>query len=67
MFTCLPNPGVALARLLTDRTLAGTTGKYFEGMKEIRSSVEACDEGRAEELWQASEKLTWLRYLVLAA
>jgi NAD(P)-dependent dehydrogenase (short-subunit alcohol dehydrogenase family) len=50
--------GDALARLLIDPTLADTTGKYFEGRREIRSSNESYDEGRAEELWQASEALT---------
>jgi NAD(P)-dependent dehydrogenase (short-subunit alcohol dehydrogenase family) len=50
--------GDALARLLTDPALAGTTGRYFEGRREIRSSDESYDEKRAEELWQASEALT---------
>jgi NAD(P)-dependent dehydrogenase (short-subunit alcohol dehydrogenase family) len=48
----------ALARLLTDPALTGTTGKYFEGRQQIRSSDESYDENRAEELWQASETLT---------
>ena len=52
--------GASLARLLTDPTLAGTTGKYFNGREEVRSSVESYDEGRAAELWQASEALTAL-------
>lgn len=50
--------GASLAWLLTDPTLSGTNGKYFEGQKEIRSSVESYDEGRAAELWEASEALT---------
>jgi NAD(P)-dependent dehydrogenase (short-subunit alcohol dehydrogenase family) len=50
--------GDALARLLTDPALTDTTGRYFEGHREIRSSVESYDEARAEELWQASETLT---------
>jgi NAD(P)-dependent dehydrogenase (short-subunit alcohol dehydrogenase family) len=50
--------GDALARLLTDPALAGTTGRYFEGRQEIRSSDESYDENRAEELWHASEALT---------
>jgi NAD(P)-dependent dehydrogenase (short-subunit alcohol dehydrogenase family) len=48
----------ALARLLTDPALAATTGRYFEGGQEIRSSDESYDEDRATELWQASELLT---------
>jgi NAD(P)-dependent dehydrogenase (short-subunit alcohol dehydrogenase family) len=50
--------GDALARMLTDPALAGTTGRYFEGRREIRSSEESYDEDRAEQLWQASEALT---------
>jgi hypothetical protein len=49
--------GDALARMLTDPALAGTTGRYFEGQREIRSSDESYDENRAEELWRASEDL----------
>jgi AMP-binding enzyme len=50
--------GGALARLLTDPALAGTTGRYFEGREEARSSSESYDESRAEELWRVSEALT---------
>lgn len=50
--------GAALARLVTDPALAGTTGKYFEGTREIPSSEESYDEERAEQLWQASLALT---------
>jgi NAD(P)-dependent dehydrogenase (short-subunit alcohol dehydrogenase family) len=52
--------GASLARLLIDPALANTTSKYFEERREIRSSVESYDEGRAEELWQASGTLTAL-------
>jgi NAD(P)-dependent dehydrogenase (short-subunit alcohol dehydrogenase family) len=48
----------ALAQLLTDPALGGTTGRYFEGRREIRSSDESYDENRAEELWKVSETLT---------
>lgn len=47
----------ALARLITDPALAGTTGKYFSGMREIRSSADSYDVGQATELWETSE---WL-------
>jgi NAD(P)-dependent dehydrogenase (short-subunit alcohol dehydrogenase family) len=50
--------GDSLARLLTDPALAHTTGKYFEGRQEIRSSEESYDQARAEKLWQESETLT---------
>ena len=47
-----------LAQLLTDPALAGTTGRYFECLLQIRSSDESYDENRADELWKASETLT---------
>jgi NAD(P)-dependent dehydrogenase (short-subunit alcohol dehydrogenase family) len=50
--------GDSLARLLTDPALAHTTGKYFEGRQEIRSSEESYDQARGEELWRESETLT---------
>ena len=56
-----PLPQFAEARYratLADSALAGTTGRYFEGRREIRSSEESYDEDRAEQLWQASEALT---------
>uniref|UniRef100_UPI0035CBCF52 SDR family NAD(P)-dependent oxidoreductase n=1 Tax=uncultured Sphingomonas sp. TaxID=158754 RepID=UPI0035CBCF52 len=49
--------GAALARLITDPALAPTSGRYFEGLREIRSSVESYDEDRAEELWRDSATL----------
>jgi NAD(P)-dependent dehydrogenase (short-subunit alcohol dehydrogenase family) len=52
--------GAALARLVADPALAFATGKYFEGLKEIPSSPESYDEGRAEALWSASKTLTGL-------
>lgn len=52
--------GAALARLVLDPALAGTSGKYFEGTREIRSSVESYDSARATELWQGSASLTHL-------
>jgi NAD(P)-dependent dehydrogenase (short-subunit alcohol dehydrogenase family) len=52
--------GAALARLVSDPALANTTGRYFEGLKQIRSSPESYDEARAEALWQDSKTLTGL-------
>jgi NAD(P)-dependent dehydrogenase (short-subunit alcohol dehydrogenase family) len=50
--------GSALARLIVDPALAATNGKYFEGLREIPSSVDSYDEGRALELWHDSATLT---------
>ncbi len=50
--------GEALARLVTDPELSATTGRYFEGRREIRSSDESYNDERAEELWNASAALT---------
>jgi NAD(P)-dependent dehydrogenase (short-subunit alcohol dehydrogenase family) len=50
--------GDALARLVTDPELAATTGRYFEGRRQIRSSNESYNDERAEELWNASVALT---------
>jgi len=50
--------GNALARLITDPALASANGKYFEGMQEIRSSVDSYDASRAAELWESSATLT---------
>jgi NAD(P)-dependent dehydrogenase (short-subunit alcohol dehydrogenase family) len=50
--------GAALARLITDPALASTNGKYFEGLREIRSSVDSYDDRRATELWHDSALLT---------
>ena len=50
--------GDALARLVTDPELSATTGRYFEGRRQIRSSDESYDDERAVELWNASVTLT---------
>ena len=50
--------GAALARLVTDPGLATTNGKYFEGLHEIRSSVDSYDDTRAADLWRDSASLT---------
>ena len=50
--------GKALARLIVDPALSSTNGKYFEGLREIPSSVESYDKDRAEELWRESATLT---------
>ena len=50
--------GSALARLIVDPALASTSGKYFEGLREIPSSVDSYNEARADELWRDSAILT---------
>jgi NAD(P)-dependent dehydrogenase (short-subunit alcohol dehydrogenase family) len=50
--------GAALARLVLDPRLAGTTGKYFNGMREVRSSAESYDTRKAADLWETSIALT---------
>jgi NAD(P)-dependent dehydrogenase (short-subunit alcohol dehydrogenase family) len=43
--------GVTLARLAISADIEGTTGKYFEGLKEIKSSLDSYDEVKQEDLW----------------
>jgi NAD(P)-dependent dehydrogenase (short-subunit alcohol dehydrogenase family) len=50
--------GTALARLVLDQRLADTTGRYFSGKREIRSSVESYDTRKAADLWETSIALT---------
>jgi NAD(P)-dependent dehydrogenase (short-subunit alcohol dehydrogenase family) len=50
--------GAALARLVTAPELNTTTGRYFEGSRQIRSSDESYNDERAVELWNASVTLT---------
>jgi NAD(P)-dependent dehydrogenase (short-subunit alcohol dehydrogenase family) len=48
----------ALAGLVLDQDLAQTTGRYFEGKKEIRSSVDSYDQEKQRDLWDISVELT---------
>ncbi|MBB5911781.1 NAD(P)-dependent dehydrogenase (short-subunit alcohol dehydrogenase family) [Nocardia transvalensis] len=48
----------ALARLVLDPGLADTTGRYFSGRREIRSSADSYDTGKAADLWDTSVELT---------
>lgn len=52
--------GAALARLVLDQSLEGTTGRYFEGRKEIRSSKESYDRAKQLDLWDTSVEMTKL-------
>jgi NAD(P)-dependent dehydrogenase (short-subunit alcohol dehydrogenase family) len=49
--------GSALARLVLDPDLEKVSGRYFEGLKEIRSSAESYDEVKAAALWEQSAQL----------
>jgi hypothetical protein len=49
--------GKAMARLILDPQLEGVSGKYFSGMKKIRSSKESYDNQKAAELWEVSADL----------
>ena len=48
----------ALARLVLDPRRAGTTGRYFNGTREVRSSAESYDTRKATDLWETSTTLT---------
>jgi len=50
----------ALGELLIDAKYAGVSGKYFDGFKEIPSSVESRDANKAKAVWEQSAKLVGL-------
>jgi NAD(P)-dependent dehydrogenase (short-subunit alcohol dehydrogenase family) len=50
--------GAALARLVVDPALAGVTGRYVNGRREVRSSAQSYDPARAADLWETSLALT---------
>ena len=52
--------GRALARLVTDPSLEGISGRYFEVGGEARSSEESYDREKAAELWETSAELVGL-------
>ncbi|ETS80873.1 hypothetical protein PFICI_08402 [Pestalotiopsis fici W106-1] len=43
--------GQALARLAIGIDVAGVSGKYFEGLKQISSSIDSYDEKKQEDIW----------------
>jgi NAD(P)-dependent dehydrogenase (short-subunit alcohol dehydrogenase family) len=49
--------GSRLAALAVDPAFEGVTGRYYEGVKEIRSSADSYDEAKALDLWHTSERL----------
>lgn len=50
----------ALARLVTDPALENTSGRYFSGKRETRSSAESYDRAKAADLWDTSMQLAGL-------
>jgi NAD(P)-dependent dehydrogenase (short-subunit alcohol dehydrogenase family) len=52
--------GRALGGLVVDAKYSGVTGKYFDGFKEIPSSVESRDQNKARAVWEQSLKLAGL-------
>lgn len=51
----------ALARLITDPALENTSGRYFSGNRETRSSADSYDRAKAADLWDTSMALVGLR------
>lgn len=50
----------ALGALLIDAKYSGVSGRYFDGFKEILSSVESRDETKAKAVWIQSARLAGL-------
>jgi NAD(P)-dependent dehydrogenase (short-subunit alcohol dehydrogenase family) len=50
----------ALGELLVDAKYSGVSGKYFDGFKEIPSSVESRDEAKARTVWEQTTRLAGL-------
>jgi NAD(P)-dependent dehydrogenase (short-subunit alcohol dehydrogenase family) len=50
--------GRDLAMLAGDAAYEGVTGRYFDGLKQIRSSVDSYDLEKARDLWETSARLT---------
>ncbi|MCJ1434696.1 hypothetical protein MMC27_004065 [Xylographa pallens] len=48
--------GLALARLAVGKDVEGVSGKYFDGMKQIESSVESYELPKQEDLWSWTAK-----------
>jgi hypothetical protein len=50
----------ALGALVIDAKYSGVSGRYFDGFKEIPSSVESRDESKARVVWEQSARLVGL-------
>ena len=60
-FSTAEASGRALARLVTEPSLEGVSGRYFEIDEEGRSSEESYDREKVTELWETSAALVGLR------
>ena len=49
-----------LGSLVTDARYSAVSGRYFDGFKQIPSSVESRDEAKARSVWEQSAKLAGL-------
>lgn len=57
-----PDTGArAIARLALSRELEGISGKYFNGMRMVKSSTKSYDQEAAKQLWEISENLTHIQ------
>lgn len=52
--------GAAIVNLATNPDLTQVSGKYFDGMKEVRSSSASYDTALSAQVWEISSKLTQL-------
>ena len=50
--------GRHLAALVADPQFDGVTGRYFDGLKAVRSSADSYDRAKATDLWETSQRLT---------
>jgi NAD(P)-dependent dehydrogenase (short-subunit alcohol dehydrogenase family) len=50
----------ALSGLLTDAKYSGVSGRYFDGFKELPSSVESRNEDKSRAVWEQSARLAGL-------
>ncbi len=50
--------GRHLAALVADSAYEGVSGRYFDGLKPIRSSEDSYDREKARDLWETSERIT---------
>lgn len=55
--------GRALARLVSDPAIEGTSGRYWSGTRQIASSEDSHDRAKATDLWQGSLALVALEDL----
>jgi len=49
--------GVRLAALVQDPRFERVSGRYFDGLREVRSSHDSYDREKASDLWRTSERL----------